>query len=405
VDFFDVLDTYGNSLTALWFAGVFTGALQGLRRRENREKSRVGRQLGAVAVFLRDKDDDPRWHAKVAELAHRGFSLKALLRFYRGLGTAYMPHWDASRHTTADVVRHAIIPESAAERSALATVMMDGRPTQPQKMVTHNWGNLFRDLVAAICADALGEESYSHIAQMMEQDMDLLEQWVEKTNSGMRTYWVCAFSVNQHCTICAQNPHGTCDSVTGEAYPLCSCDLPKSWNTTEPTTAKGASIDCEVNKFDAMVKMLAASDPGFEQVVAVDCGFELFTRAWCIAELAAAHSMGMRQQIKLPSAEALTQKAEDLRRLRIEDMEASRPEDKEEILSGISDTGAFNAKLRSLLLEDLLPAWSDRNGVERMERLARLARWLKVRKSQTSKDLACTANDEFNQECCEDSFV
>jgi len=318
------------------------------------------------------EDDDERWQAKVQELADRGFTLEALLHFYRGLGTAYMEHWDPARHTTADVVRHAIIPESAASRSAFATVMMKGVPTRPKRMVTHNWGNLFRDLVAAVCADALGEEEYAEIASMLEQDVDRLERMLERVGGMTRTYWVCAFSVNQHCTICAENICGHRDSVTGEPYPICSCSLPKTSNTDEPTTASGASILCEVNKFGEMMKLLAASDHDFEQVVAIDAGFSVFSRAWCIAELAVAHAVGMKQHLKLPSAQALEGQEHGLRSLRIEDMESSRPEDKGEILDSIPDKDAFNARLQRLLFEDLLPAWYDLNGLEQMERLARL---------------------------------
>ena len=61
--------------------------------------------------------DDP-WMAKVAELAGRGISLRHLLEFYEGLGKRHMLHYSAKHHTTADVVRQAIIPLT---RAALLT--------------------------------------------------------------------------------------------------------------------------------------------------------------------------------------------------------------------------------------------------------------------------------------------
>ena len=46
--------------------------------------------------------------------------------FFGGLGTLYMKHYDPLLHTTADVVRAAIIPLSAPKKSSLAEVMMNG---------------------------------------------------------------------------------------------------------------------------------------------------------------------------------------------------------------------------------------------------------------------------------------
>ena len=34
----------------------------------------------------------------------------------------------------------------------------------PSKMVTHNWSNLFTDLIAGVVADALGEKMYDQVA-------------------------------------------------------------------------------------------------------------------------------------------------------------------------------------------------------------------------------------------------
>ena len=53
--------------------------------------------------------------------------------------------------------------------------MMDGCPTRPQKMVTHNWGNRFADLVAAIVADALGDDEFGSIADLLDRDVGKVE--------------------------------------------------------------------------------------------------------------------------------------------------------------------------------------------------------------------------------------
>jgi len=106
-----------------------------------------------------------------------------------------------------------------------------------------------------------------------------------------------------------------------------------------------------------MLELLAASDPKFEQVVAIDSKFELFTRAWCIAELAAAHRMGIQQRVKLESQANLRAFEHTLQRLRVQEMHASRVEDIEEILRRIPNADAFNEDLRKLILEDLIPNW------------------------------------------------
>ncbi|CAE8619932.1 unnamed protein product [Polarella glacialis] len=98
---------------------------------------------------------DRKWHAKVSELAERGFTLESLLSFYKRLGTDYMLHYKPDVHRTSDVVRQAIIPLSRPTGVAYAVTMMKGACSLPDAIVTHNWGNLFRDLVAGICADAV----------------------------------------------------------------------------------------------------------------------------------------------------------------------------------------------------------------------------------------------------------
>ena len=131
-----------------------------------------------------------------------------------------MKHYNPRLHTTEDVVRLAIIPFSRAQQAACATVLMKGVYTRPQRMVTHNWGNLFRDLVAAVVADALDESDYGMIGYLLDNSLGTLIEWVAAADKLQSTYWICAFSVNQHASICGKNPASTKDSVTKELHPI-----------------------------------------------------------------------------------------------------------------------------------------------------------------------------------------
>ncbi len=167
-----LLDVVGNLMMVLIFSGVFTGTVTANRSNRAVELERLAKRRSSILQHAPCKDSD--WQAKVEELAGRGFTLEALLNFYHGLGQEYMTHFDASKSTTADVVRQAIIPLSQPHGCALATVMMHSVPTRPQKMVTHNWGNLFTDLVAAIVADSLGDAEFDLLAFMLDHHFEKL---------------------------------------------------------------------------------------------------------------------------------------------------------------------------------------------------------------------------------------
>merc|ERR1739848_292933 len=119
-----------------------------------------------------------------------------------------------------DVVRRAIIPQSAAHMCSLAKCLNHGVPMRPNKMVTHSWRNLFRDLLAAVVADALDESEYSAIADLLVHDTDELEKMVCLCGNFHRTYWICAFAVSQHDGIC-NNTFGEVDTVSSQPYPVC----------------------------------------------------------------------------------------------------------------------------------------------------------------------------------------
>eukprot|EP00927_Polykrikos_kofoidii_P006982 TRINITY_DN12844_c1_g1_i4.p1 TRINITY_DN12844_c1_g1~~TRINITY_DN12844_c1_g1_i4.p1 ORF type:complete len:525 (-),score=47.03 TRINITY_DN12844_c1_g1_i4:100-1629(-) len=315
------------------------------------------------------------WQMQVQQLACRALTLKALLEFYKGLGTEYMHHYDPSHHRTLDVVRMAIIPMSLKARSSAASVMMHGESTRPRTMVTHNWGNLFRDLVAAIVADALHEAEFGMIAFFLEHDFEAIEQKVSAAGVSMNCYWVCAFAVNQHSGICGTNPQGTRDVKSGALHPVCQCDLPKVWNDSVPLAADGRSVACEMNKFDDMMIYLSTTDQHFRQIIAVDASFQLFSRAWCVAEIVTGSKLGIEQSLKISSAAALASHESRLKSMNVEDMDSTDPADRERILASIDDTAAFNRHLHAMLFEELLPQWKRLDGRGQMHHVGRLLHW------------------------------
>eukprot|EP00929_Paragymnodinium_shiwhaense_P054429 TRINITY_DN27285_c0_g2_i2.p1 TRINITY_DN27285_c0_g2~~TRINITY_DN27285_c0_g2_i2.p1 ORF type:complete len:784 (+),score=115.85 TRINITY_DN27285_c0_g2_i2:152-2503(+) len=306
---------------------------------------------------------DAAWDEKVMELSMRGISLQALLEFYWSLGSGtVMPHYEPAVHTTADVVRQAIIPTTADTTfgaCALATVLMDGRRVRPMKLVTHSWSNRFCHLVAAIVADALELPTYEEVVWRLTTPSQRRALWAElllRAKMGL-TYWVCAFSVCQHTCIC-DNLMGGPSDATGHA--ICGCSTKKHLNHSEPTRADGQSINCEVNKFDDMMAFLASVDPRSSQCIAVDEHLDIFNRAWCIAEIHRAHKSQMQQCLRLFSSRTLSEHKSRLKNLRVEKMEASNPADKRMILERIGDIHGFNKSIQGLLfcnVTGLLSTW------------------------------------------------
>lgn len=359
----------------LLFAVMMSGAffMRGVEQRATVEQQRQQRWRRSARSWQARKHDEAQvqWDAKVQALAGRGMTVEALLRFYRKL-PEQMPHFRSELHLTKDVVRAAIIPLSAKGQCAYSEIAMGGAYTRPHKMVTHNWSNLFRDLIAAILADALSESDFAKIADLLTKDISILDQWVERMGVKTQVYWVCAFAVNQHVGICGT---ATVDSVTEQPCAACTCKCPKAWNNTEPLLPDGRSIPCEMNKFDDMMRFLCSTDPSFAQVVAIDAGFMLFTRAWCIAEIATGNQSGMRQALKIHSSESFNKHKDGLRGLKIKDMNASRPEDKAQILASIDDLDAFDQTVQRLLFEDLFPAWNSMDTQEQLSRVGSTIRW------------------------------
>lgn len=335
------------------FNVLCTLLMSGALRRERREE-RLARKAEAIRTCKRremasqyEPCSNEHWQTVVEDLAMRGFTLEQLLVFYKML-PELMPHWDPTKHRTVDVVRQAIIPDSVDQRCAYAVKMMGGSKTRPMKMVTHNWSNLFRDLVSATIADALDEPDFSLIAHLLDTNYPALEDALP-LDAMQRTYWICAFSVNQHASICASNPGSTKDPTTNLVHPTCSCSLEKYFNGTPPVREDGKGISCQMNKFDDMIAYLASTDLDFSQVIAVDRNFGLFGRAWCVAELAEADKRGMHQHLKIHSKASLEKAEHWLSDLKIQDMQAARPEDVHEILAKIPDVQVFNGRLQEIL--------------------------------------------------------
>lgn len=284
------------------------------------------------------------WDDLVDDLAHRGITLEKLMEFWMKLPQR-MPHFDPMRHTTRCVVRQVIIPLTASTGRAYATHMMNEVPTVPMKMVTHTWSNLFRNLVAAVVADAVGDMTYGVSAYLLTHKPAKIIALLDSRNKLQDTYWICAFSVAQHYSICDAT---YVDKVTGDLVPACTCGRPK-YNFMSPPLCDGASIPCEMNKFVDMMAYLASNDEDFQQVVAVDPEFQLFERAWCIAEMAKAHSLYVTQNLKMLMCTSSNQFEKMLRALDVRNLKASRPEDVEYILASIPDHDEFNTRLKELI--------------------------------------------------------
>jgi len=280
-----------------------------------------------------------------------------------------MHHYHPYRSTTNDVVWQAIIPLSrtAEGGSAYAAIMAPpGEDAYAECMVTHTWSNLFLHLVAAVVADALGEGEFEGIATALIADPTVVRSWLRDSGALSRRYWICCFCVNQHATICKgpsagfqaagseqqrQRWNAAClDTVTGKPFGACPC--------MQPIISHQNPDESEVNKFDDMMAFLRVKAPRLRQVVAVDRSFDLFTRAWCVAELVEAYLTGIQQSVYIFSNDALDIHTEDpavyikLVNLTVANCEASQPEDKAAILARIPDIKEFDKQLQCVIFGD-----------------------------------------------------
>ena len=80
-------------------------------------------------------------------------------------------------------------------------------------------------LLGAILADALQAERYDSVVELLKKrNFQALCAKLSRARALDVPYWVCAFSVNQHCGICATPPD--LDS-TGYFITPCMCSTPK----------------------------------------------------------------------------------------------------------------------------------------------------------------------------------
>eukprot|EP00931_Biecheleriopsis_adriatica_P074121 TRINITY_DN48257_c0_g1_i1.p1 TRINITY_DN48257_c0_g1~~TRINITY_DN48257_c0_g1_i1.p1 ORF type:complete len:1473 (+),score=240.55 TRINITY_DN48257_c0_g1_i1:50-4468(+) len=289
---------------------------------------------------------------KVKELGTRSVSIDELLEFWEKLHNPFssefpMPHFDPASSTSHDVVRHAIIPLSRRESlpgggAAYASMLAGSQERLPDVMVTHNWGNTFTHLLAAILAESLGKTTYESTARQLVNASSRLSIASLRQELGRRRlrrrYWVCCFCVNQHATICDSPPPTDSHGVRIEK---CSCRVPKCWS----------GKDCEVDKFDDMINYLTHAVPTFSQMVAVDVKFVAFTRVWCVAELVEAKKQHLKQSLIIHSASNLKQSLEIVEAFDVRDAQASVAADKERVLSKIDDKDGFNSLVKQLLLD------------------------------------------------------
>ena len=80
-------------------------------------------------------------------------------------------------------------------------------------------------LVGAILADALQAERYDTVVELLKKQryQELCDR-LSHMNGLDVPYWVCAFSVNQHCGICATPPE---TDSTGHSITPCHCSTAK----------------------------------------------------------------------------------------------------------------------------------------------------------------------------------
>ena len=121
-----------------------------------------------------------------------------LLHFYGWTLRQYLPEFNPEVTTTRDIVHGVIIPVTGKRACSYATYcsLDDEFPTT---MVTHNWDNLFRDLIAAVVADALEDDEdhtdgYAGVAKELatpDGPMNLLQK-LQSEHKTDKSYWICA---------------------------------------------------------------------------------------------------------------------------------------------------------------------------------------------------------------------
>ncbi|CAE8714668.1 unnamed protein product [Polarella glacialis] len=339
------------------------------------------------------------WNKTVQSLSARSLEVEELLEFFGRLGPtqrdasgaeAVMPSYDPWHSTTNDGVRGAIIPLSQAGNFGLAYAQcLPGAKastcvTLPDCMVSHTWSALFLDLVAAVVAYALELDECGEVAHRLAAPGGAQKLLQEVRRKSCQRYWICAFCVNQQSGICSGfgseptpggDQHsrwdaGRRDTVSGQVFRLCPCSEPKYFDGPL----------CEMNKFDEMMGLLQHRQPNLRHLVAVDRRFELFSRAWCVAELVQSYLSNLPQTVPLLSNKALDMQAEDLEiynclaTLTVLECKASREEDRLQILAKIPDVYEYDAQLQAVIFGSRGLLRNALAGFDRVDAAARAAR-------------------------------
>ena len=147
------LDYLGNAIAALLLSGSHRLSEKGAEAiPPGQARRRMCFQVCHAkprAILAKETAWSPAWEAKVEELSLRGMTLRSLVRFYQE-ELPSMRNWSyvPREHKTRDVVRRVIIPLTSREESSYAasTLNLDGL-RRPDVMVTHNWGNRFKDML------------------------------------------------------------------------------------------------------------------------------------------------------------------------------------------------------------------------------------------------------------------
>ncbi|CAK8993775.1 Centrosomal protein of 76 kDa [Durusdinium trenchii] len=364
---------------------LFSGILwQGSPPKENAELESSREVATASMLDFLDASQHAMYCTKVQELAHRGFHLQSLLNFWEELLEGdVMPSFDPRWSQTNDVVRQAIIPSSRVEEGGRALAeIWEERPVLPQNMVTHHWSNSFAHLVGAMLADALERMTYEELAEELcsLSGVTHIRRKLREAQRLESTYWVCAFSVNQHASICGgygpEPRRGTADwkewdkkrhdSVSFHRFKLCDCHEPKLMSHQEAA--------CELNKFDDMIRFLSQTVSDFGHLIVVDQHFDVLFRAWCVAEIVEGNRLHIPAKIKVFSQNAVDCNYDRLSLLDVQQCSASSQDDKDFILRKIVDIQAFNLKLQQLVFssEGLFSHLVD--GTERSRVVGRILR-------------------------------
>jgi len=283
------------------------------------------------------------YRMKVEELSRRSISVERLLHFYHEVVIKTF-NMDPNA-LTEDVVQDIIIPMTeedevswvdyleknteyvdttpvvltSAKSRPFFTAGAEASDVEPTTHVVHAWKMRFVDLLAAILQDA----SHGKTRKLGESYEEACRIYAKVLH---KPYWICAFCINQHLSICH------------EPRFKCRCSSPKYDEATP---------QCEFDKFSAVAQVLHQRGGGM--LLALERDLQALSRAWCVDEVHYALATGMAIKPSfstLPGFCSLREFVCEVTRCQ------ARPSDKERILNKIQiGTGipAFNDRVTTFL--------------------------------------------------------